>query len=111
MTPIFLTVGNNLPVMIIPNTKVHFDGHAVLTHTYSIFFDNSKIDPTHVYNKAAPSNDLNYYGYIKFEDPERLFSYTPEGRKQLTRDELEEIIERLKHYRNNPALWNQAKNP
>ncbi|MDB5109516.1 MAG: hypothetical protein JWR67_630, partial [Mucilaginibacter sp.] len=43
MTPIFLTVGNNLPVMIIPNTKVHFDGHAVLTHTYSIFFDNSKI--------------------------------------------------------------------
>jgi hypothetical protein len=113
-TPIFFTVDHNLPIMVIPNVKIHMDGHAILTHTYNIFFDSTKNDPARVINNDIIIKDKldnpDYCGFITFEDPERLFTYTPEGRRELTRDELEEIIEQIKHFRDNPILWKQLDN-
>jgi hypothetical protein len=109
MNPIFFTIDDNLPIMVIPNVKIHLDGHAVLTHTYSIFYNRDKDDPARVINQGNiiqdKLDDPDYYGCITFEDPDRLFSFTPEGQKTLTRTELEEIIENIKHYRDNPNLW------
>ena len=113
-TPIFFTVDSNLPIMVIPNVKVHMDGHTILTHTYNIFFDSTKHDPAKVINNdnviKDKLHDPDYFGFITFEDPDRLFSYTPEGPRQLTRSELEEIIENIKHYRDNPTLWKHLDN-
>ena len=113
-SPIYFTIDDNLPIMVIPNVKVHMDGHTVLTYTYNVFFDSAKNDPSKVmkhenYMKDK-LDDPDYYGFITFEDPERLFSYTPDGHRLLTRDELEEIIEQIKHYRDNPALWKHPDN-
>ena len=54
--------------------------------------------------------DPDYYGYITFEKPGQLFSYTPGDQLELTRQEVEEVIEQLNHYRDNPELWNTNDN-
>jgi hypothetical protein len=111
MTPIYFTVDRDLPIMVIPNVKVHMDGHTVLAYTYHIFYDSVSDNPASVVNNTTMiSNKLSnpdYFGFITFEDPDRLFSFTPEGNRELTRTELEEIIEQIKHYRDNPSLWKQ----
>lgn len=109
MRSIFFTVNNSLPITVIAEVSHHLNGHPVLTYTYHIFFNSAKNDPSRVLNYEIAIKDKlsnpDYYGYITFEDPNRLFSYTPKGQRELNRDELEEIIERLKHYRKNPSLW------
>ena len=37
MKPIFITVGSALPLMILPDTEAHLDGHPVITYTYSLY--------------------------------------------------------------------------
>jgi hypothetical protein len=83
MTPLFLKLNNGTPLMIIPDTEAHLDGHTILTYTYSI---------------------------ITFERPGELFSYTPDGKRVLAHDELEEIIERLTYIRDHPSLWQHMGN-
>lgn len=108
MKPIFLTVDNSLHLKVIPDTQYHLDGHEVITYNYNIFFDSTKNDPTAIINGEASSDkmtDPDYYGYISFEKPGHLFSYTPGDLRQLTREELEEVIEHLNYHRDNPANW------
>ncbi|HEY0243955.1 MAG TPA: hypothetical protein VGC01_00195, partial [Mucilaginibacter sp.] len=75
-SPIFFTLDNNLPIMVIPNVKVHMDGHTVLTYTYNIFFDSTKNDPSRVinneYSVKDKLDDPDYYGFITFENSGRL---------------------------------------
>lgn len=110
MSAIFFSVDTNLPVMVIPDTQAQADGHAVITYTYSVYKDTSEGNPALEETKEselhlAKHTDPNYMGFITFEDPERLFTYTPDGNEQLTADQVEEIIEQISHYRDNPSMW------
>ena len=109
MTPIFFTVGNNRPVKVIPNTQAQVDGHPVLTYTYNVY---SKAETDDLENALQESElllekklDPSYLGYITFEDPGKMFTYTADGQEELTSSEVEEIIENISHYRDHPGMW------
>ncbi|MFD0764022.1 hypothetical protein ACFQZI_04115 [Mucilaginibacter lutimaris] len=109
MIPIFFTVGNNRPVKVIPNTQAQVDGHQVLTYTYNIYADLG-FDKDEEYRQESEllletKTDPNYLGYITFEDPGKLFTYTADGRDELTSQEVEEVIENISHYRDHSGLW------
>ena len=96
--------------MVIPDTQAQADGHAVITYTYSVFKDTSHDNPAHEAIKSSELHlqkhtDPNYMGFITFEYPGWLFTYTADGKLQLTADEVEEIIEQISHYRDNPGMW------
>lgn len=109
MQPIFIKVGADLPLMIIPDSEAHVDGHPVLTYTYSIYKDKnnnksglvSKENNLHLQKNDNP----DYMGYITFEQPGKLFTYTADGHSELNSDEIEEIIELISHYRDTPSMW------
>ena len=110
MTPISLTLGNRKRLLVIPDTVAHLDGHAILTFTYSLFVDDGINSPQQ--NRSREStlhldriDDPNYYGFITFEKPDHVFSYTADGELELNTDEVEEVIESLSHIRGNSALW------
>lgn len=115
MTPLFFTLENNLRLMIIPDTLAHVDGHPILSYTYSIFLDKAQGSPLQALSKEnalhlEKNNDPNYYGYITFEKPGQLFSYTADGQRELSRTQVEEVIEHLSHIRDNPSLWKSTDN-
>ena len=113
MKPIFFTVDNSLPLKVIPDTQAHLDGHTVIAYNYNIFLDSAKNDPSKLLTQQPASDkmtDPDYYVYITFERPGHLFSYTPGEQRQLTRAEIEEVIEQLNHYRDNPELWDTNDN-
>jgi hypothetical protein len=110
MTPLFFTIDNRVPLMIIPDTQAHLDGHAILTYTYSIFLDIGAGNPLLARSKESTLhleriNDPNYYGYITFERPGSLFTYTADGQRELNANEVNEVIEHLSDIRDNPGLW------
>ncbi len=113
MKPIFFTIDNSLPLKVVPDTQAHLDGHTVIAYNYNIFFDSTKNDPAKALAQNEDSDkmsDPDYYGYVTFEKPGQLFSYTPGEQRQLTRAEIEEVIEQLNHYREHPDLWNTNDN-
>ena len=71
MTPIYFTIDDHLPIMAIPNVKVHSDGHTVLTYSYNIFYDRSHEDPELVTaNRNIIQDKLNnpdYCSCLAFE--------------------------------------------
>ena len=100
MAPLFFTLGNRLPLMIIPDTQAHLNGQTLVIHTYSIFLDVNKGDPRQSEGKEYflhldRIKDPNYYGVITFEESGMLSMYKGNGNKELSSDELEELIERL----------------
>lgn len=110
MQPIFTTIGTKLPIMIIPDSQAHLDGHIVLTYTYSIYKDGGNKTKAHAQEKDAhlhlkQNNDPDYMGYITFEQPGHLFTYTSDGAEELNATEVEELIEIISHYRDTPGMW------
>jgi len=110
MTPINLTLQNRKKLIVIPDTIAHLDGHAILTFTYSIFVDDGISTPQQKRSRESTLHlkridDPNYYGFITFEKPGHVFSYTADGELELNIDEVEEVIEGLSHVRDNSALW------
>ncbi len=108
MKPIFFTIDNKLPVKVIPDTQMHQDGHPVLTYNYNVYFDSAKNNPAVLLSKDEPTDNItdpDYMGAISFEKPGHLFTYTPGEHRILSRNEIEEIIERLTEYRNTPDKW------
>ncbi|WP_454803391.1 hypothetical protein [Mucilaginibacter phyllosphaerae] len=104
MSPIFFTLQNDKHLMIIPDTQAHLNGHAIITFTYSIYKDNQDGSPyagkrkeegLHLENNSDP----DYYGFVTFERPGSLFSYTSDGVLELSAEESNEIIEHLSHIR------------
>ena len=96
--------------MIIPDTQAHLDGHTIITHTYSVFKDMGTGNPLFARSKENTLHleeikDPNYFGYITFEMPDKLFSYTADGSLELNTDEVEQVIEFLSDVRSNPELW------
>ena len=110
MTPIFFKVGDGLPVMVIPNTEAHMDGHPVLTYTNNIYRDGGFEDAGMISQKESEllldkKRSANYMGYITFEQPGKLFTYTADGHEELSSQNVQEIIENISHYRDHPGLW------
>lgn len=110
MQPLFFKVGADLPVMIVPDSQAHVDGHPVLTYTYSIFkvkhIDHQELVKIESNLHLTKNTNPDYMGYITFEQPGKLFTYTTDGQQELSSDEVQEIIETITHYRESPALWN-----
>lgn len=50
-------------------------------------------------------DDPNYFGFITFEKPGSLFSYTADGKQELEPEEVNELIEYLSDVRDNPLRW------
>ena len=112
MKSIFFTIDSALPIRVVPDTQLHQDGHPVITYNYNIFFDSTKNNPSALLNKDEETDNISspdYMGAISFEKPGQLFSYTPGEYRQLTRNEIEEIIEMLTDYRNHPDKWGSEK--
>lgn len=110
MKPIHITISQKRPLIIIPDSQAHADGHAILTYTYSVYRDKQNGDRNQVFNKEtnlhlSVNNDPDYMGYITFEQPGRLFTYTSDGTTELSGDEVEEVIEQISEYRDTPSLW------
>ena len=104
MSPILFNLNNDKPLLIIPDTQAHLDGHEIITHTYSIYVDKQDGSPHPERSKESSlhlgdNNDPDYYGFITFERPGSLFSYTADGRLELTPDESNELIKFLSHIR------------
>lgn len=55
------------------------------------------------------NNDPNYFGYITFEMPDKLFVYIAEGSRGLIKEQVKMIIEFFSDYRTNPALWKTGR--
>lgn len=113
MKPLYITLENGLKLMVIPDTQAHLDGHTVITYTYSIFLDTDTGHPLLARSKESTLHleripDPNYCGFITFELPGTLFTYTADGEKELNSEEVTEIIEHLNNIRDNPALWNKT---
>jgi len=97
--------------MVIPNVQGHVNGHPVLTYTYNIYFDGGLEDAEMIDNQKSElllekKKDANYAGFITFEEPGKMFTYTADGRKELTTAQVEEIIENITHFRDHPGMWN-----
>jgi hypothetical protein len=106
MSPILFTLNNDKHLLIIPDTQAHLNGHAVITSTYSIYVDKQDGSPHPEQRKETALHltenpDPNYYGFITFEKPGSLFSYTADGQRELTAEESNEIIEFISHIRDN----------
>jgi len=114
MKPLYFTVAQNLKLMIIPDTQAHLDGHTIITHTYSVFRDTGSGNPLLARSKESTLHleridDPAYYGFITFEKPGALFTYTADGQQDLQPEEVNELIEHLSNVRDNPPLWNTTE--
>jgi hypothetical protein len=110
MKPIYFEVDPNLPLMIVPESDGHMDGHPVLTYSYAIYRDTQAGQTDRFTNTDAlltpdKKKDPNYLGTLIFEQPGRMFSYEADGAQELPAGAIEEVIEQITHYRENPALW------
>ncbi|WP_374951323.1 hypothetical protein [Mucilaginibacter sp.] len=104
MSPIFFTLHDDKHLMIIPDTQAHLNGHAIITFTYSIYIDKQDGSPYPAQRKENTlhldnNSDPDYYGFITFEKPGSLFTYTSDGQLELTAEESNEVIEHLSHIR------------
>lgn len=107
MRPLFFITQNKLPLTIIPDTMAHVDGHPVLTFTYSIYKGQSEELLQARTNRQHLENihDPDFMGVITFEAPGKMFTYTPHNGHSLESREVEEVIEFLNEFRDNPAHW------
>lgn len=107
MAIFYFMIGNNLPLMVVPETRVYMDGHPILTHSYSIYKDytTDNLDDLFSPDEQKKQSNPNYLGYITFEIPGRIFNYVADGMQTLSREEVEQAVEQISHYRDNPDTW------
>ncbi|MEO3408407.1 hypothetical protein AAFN85_31115 [Mucilaginibacter sp. CAU 1740] len=53
------------------------------------------------------NNEQSCIGYLTFDVPGRVYSYTADGDLSLATDEIEQLIEFLNEVRENPPMWPQ----
>lgn len=109
MKPIYFTLRNGRALIAVPETQVILDGHPVLSLNYNIFVNESNGKSNAFVNSKSENlpekKDPNYIGFITFEEPGKMYSYTAETDRVLNRSEVEEAIEFITHIRDNPKLW------
>jgi hypothetical protein len=110
MSVFYFNIGSSLQLMVVPETRVYMDGHPILTHSYSLYKDVSTNNPEDVFSQDDQKKQANpnYLGYITFEIPGRVFNYVPDGLQALSREEVEQAVEQISHYRDNPDIWKHA---
>jgi hypothetical protein len=101
MAPLFFSLGNLLQLMVIRDSEAHLNGQSILIKTYSIFRDMASRDPRQSKSKESTLHmeritDPEYYGYLTFANSTATYSYTDDGLKHLSDDELEQLIEQIK---------------
>ncbi|WP_462264367.1 hypothetical protein [Mucilaginibacter sp.] len=110
MNSIYLKI-DHLPLKIVPDVTMAMNGHPVLTFKYYLFRDidaNAEVSDTlRLMNQQLSMDNGNYYGFITFDNPGQMFTYTSNGRHELETEEVEQIIEQVTHYREHPELWNK----
>lgn len=107
MKPIYFELDDHLPLLIVPESEAHVDGHPVLTYSYAIFKRQEGQFFIDTDSLLAPDkkSDPNYLGRLIFDFPGKLFTYEAAENRGLSDDEVTELIEQLSHYRENPAMW------
>ena len=100
----------SLSLIIFPDTQAHLNGHTIITHAYSIYNYTSGIDPARVIRRKSTPTLVNndnpdYFGQITFELPDRVFTYSAGTFCSLDTDQIEQVIEFISDFRNNPTLW------
>lgn len=113
MKTLYFTLTDGLRLIVIPDTQAHLDGHTIITYTYSIFLNTDAGNPLLARSKESALHleritDPNYYGYLTFEKPGSIFTYTVDGTLELSSEQVNELIEYLSDVRDNPALWNNT---
>jgi hypothetical protein len=109
MKTLYLTLYTNRNLVILPDSQAHLNGHTVITKSYSIFKDSGVNHPDNIESKRneellEPLNDPDYLGILRFDVPDKLFTYTS-GNTSLETEEVSELIELLSGIRENPAHW------
>jgi hypothetical protein len=110
MNPIFLTIRGELALRIIPDSIAHVDGHPILTRSYSIYNDTGKSNAIQFKKEEKlhleKKDDPDYRGEIIFEKPGRFYRYVAEDEQRLDIFEIQELVEKLSEYRDDPSNWN-----
>ena len=99
MKPLFFSLGNRLQLMVIPDWDVRIKSHSNLVNTYSIFTDLAMRDPRQSKVKESSLHferisDPDYFGYLSVYNS--MFTYNEDGKKHLSTDEIEQLIELIK---------------
>ncbi|MEO3407331.1 hypothetical protein AAFN85_25660 [Mucilaginibacter sp. CAU 1740] len=109
MVPIYFTLSPQLSLIIIPDTQAHLDGHTIITRTYHIHKKDESLSREFYRNLEIlginHNDEPSYMGYLTFDVPGRIYSYTRDGDLTLSSDEIEELIEQLNEVRENPGMW------
>jgi hypothetical protein len=110
LKPFYFKIEDSIQVMVIPDADAHMDGHPVLTYSYALYRvqpGGTKPDSENVDALLTPDKRKNsdYLGTIYFDHPYKAFTYTCDGMNELSGDQVQEIIEKITHYRSNPTLW------
>ena len=113
MKPIYVKLDSGRALVIVPEVQVLLDGHPVLSLNYNIFAneaDGEKQGFLNIAERIPLKTDTNYLGFITFEQPGKMYSYTSENDEPLSRSEVEETIDMITHIRDNPDLWKSSIN-
>ena len=110
MKPFYFTIDDSVQVMVIPDADAHMDGHPVLTYSYTLYkvlpgAERSEKLNTDALLTADKRKDPDYLGTIFFDQPYKAFTYTCDGINELSGDQVQEVIEKINQYRNNPTVW------
>ena len=106
----YLNINKSLHLKVVPETRVYMDGHPILTYSYSLYRDVDEEDVKALFNQddQKKQSNKNYLGYITFEIPGKVFHYISDGQRDLDPEEVEQIVEKITHYRERPDFWNKA---
>ncbi|WP_345100810.1 hypothetical protein [Mucilaginibacter panaciglaebae] len=111
MQPLYITIDSYTSLVIIPDSEAHVNGHPVITYTYSVYRNDEtlsgKFDIRGKYSKQhlEKQDDESYLGYITFELPGKIFTYTPNNLHRLNTEQIEQLVEEISHYRDTPSKW------
>jgi hypothetical protein len=103
MIPLFFSLSNLLQLMVIPNSDAQLDGRLPFSKTYNIFIDRERSDPMQCEAKATSPflqriNDPDYFGYLGVKGLAGSFIYVADGKRQLSADEKEQLIEQISEW-------------
>ena len=100
MAPLFISLGNLLQLMVIRDPETLLNQDSILIDTYNIFADVAQRDPRQSKSKEGTLhleriNDPEYYGFLTRQNYDSLYTYTADGKKQLSADELAQVIKQI----------------